>query len=58
MCRFANRGMGYQENTVLRRKIEDANARGEAPPDEPGMREILAEMKEAKGMGDLPTKRM
>ena len=58
MCRFANSGMGYQEKAVLSRKIEDAKARGESPPDEPGMREILAEMKEAKGMGDLPTKRM
>ena len=56
VCRLANRGMGYQEKAVLMKKMEDAKARGEAPPDEPGMQEILAEMKEAKGMADLPTK--
>ena len=48
--------MGYQERAVLMKKMEDARARGEAPPDEPGMQEILAEMKAAKGMAELPTK--
>ena len=40
---------------MLRKRIEDAKARGEAPPDEPGMQEILAEMKAAKNVADLPT---
>ena len=52
-CRFANVGLGYQEKAVLRKKIEDAKASGEAPPDEPGMQEILAEMKNAKGFSDM-----
>ena len=54
-CRFANKGLGYQEKAVLRKKFEDAKVRGEAPPDEPGMQEILAEMKAAKNVADLPT---
>ena len=54
-CRFANKGLGYQEKAVLRQKVEDAKARGEAPPDEPGMQEILAEMKGADSAADLPT---
>lgn len=47
--------MGYQEKAVLTKKIQDAKARGEAPPDEPGIQQILAEMKEAETMSDLPT---
>ena len=54
-CRFANKGLGYQEKAVLRQKVEDATARGEAPSDEPGMQEILAEMKGADNLADLPT---
>ena len=43
--RFANRGLGYQQKAILKHKYEEAKARGEAPPDEPGMKELLAEMK-------------
>ena len=55
MCRFANRGLGYQERAVLKKKAEEAKARGEAPPDEPGMQQILAEMKAASAVSELPT---
>jgi hypothetical protein len=54
-CRYANRGLGYQEKAVLMKKIEDAKARGEAPPDEPGMQQILAELKNASAVSELPT---
>ena len=54
-CRYANRGLGYQEKAVLMRKIESAKARGEAPPDEPGMQQILAELKNAGAVSELPT---
>ncbi len=54
-CRYANRGLGYQEKAVLMKKIESAKARGEAPPDEPGMQQILAELKGASTVSELPT---
>ena len=37
------------------KKIESAKARGEAPPDEPGMQQILAELKNASAVSELPT---
>ena len=37
------------------KKAEDAKARGEAPPDEPGMQQILAEMKTANKVSELPS---
>ena len=55
VCRFANRGLGYQERAVLMKKAEDAKARGEAPPNEPGMQQILAEMKTASNVSELPS---
>ena len=55
MCRFANWGLDYQEKAVLMKKAEDAKARGEAPPDEPGMQQILAEMKTASSVSELPS---
>ena len=45
LSRFANKGLGYQEKAVLKQKYEDAKARGEAPPDVPGMKQLLADMK-------------
>lgn len=56
VCRFANLGLGYQEKAVPRKKIEDAKARGEAPPDEPGVQQLLQEMKVANNMSELKGK--
>ena len=39
----------------MMKKAEVARARGEAPPDEPGMQQILAEMKAATNVSELPT---
>ena len=35
------------------KKAEQAKARGEAPPDEPGMQQILADLKNATTVSDL-----
>ena len=51
--RYANRGLGYQERAVLLKKAEQAKARGEAPPDEPGMQHFLADLKNATTVSDL-----
>lgn len=40
---------------MLTKKIEEARARGEAPPDEPGVEQILADMKNAKNISELAT---
>ncbi|DBB00261.1 TPA: Transcription factor stp1 [Trebouxia sp. C0004] len=53
--RYASRGLGYQEKAVLMKKIESAKARGEAPPDEPGMQQILAELKNASTVSEIST---
>ena len=55
LCRYADRGLGYQEKALLMKKIESAKARGEAPPDEPGMQQILAELKNASAVSEFPT---
>ena len=46
VCRFANLGgLGFQEKLVLKKKIDEATEKGEAPPDMPGMDKMIEEMK-------------
>ena len=43
LCRYANINVGIQEKLVLQRKAAEAQERGEAIPDLPGMQEALAD---------------